>query len=540
MKRLYIVFCLLVFSFVLSCHHIDGVICGGDDSLEEIVFYTDCSISAEVETKTSSVTSLSSFRVSCVTGIPGSETSVWSNNVFTGNNIDGYKYASSGRWWPATDPSYRFYASNALLNYSSEGATVYASNTTDVVCAYASSPSFGNRNTLSFEHIFARLGTFTVTADNGFTISNISITITPKASGIYNLRTGAGHVDGTGWSDVTTAGSASTIASALGSNSNDLYLIPGTYTLSASWTAEKELFREDISNMQCDVELVAGKVNVISAVLSGNTADLNVTLSSWNTEGRNIECMVFNPTFGGLEIAPAPLYYDGSSFTIKDDDWNHCSTSIRGKSSGSYHFTFVELGSFFDSRGEMAGGEGFTASSGDIDNNGNTVSYGGHDDWRLGTRAEWLTVTTGESPGESRVGATVNGASGCKYALIYLSGVSPYHAGAGTIRGLLLFPDYSSISGATLSGYNDNTYTNFNVSQLNTYLEQGCVFLPASGRYESSSFYYGGDRAFWSTATENGSTYFYNLFFYSKGFSMSGSLSKTTSYHCVRLVRDAN
>lgn len=89
-------------------------------------------------------------------------------------------------------------------------------------------------------------------------------------------------------------------------------------------------------------------------------------------------------SFGGLMIAPAPLYYNGSTFVIKDNDWNHSSFgSIRGKSNGSYYFNFIDIGSYFDSRGSS-----FSHYSGNINNNGNKVSYGGYDNWRVPTRIE--------------------------------------------------------------------------------------------------------------------------------------------------------
>ena len=262
---------------------------GGDsEPVDEIIFRTaDPSLSAEVATKATAVTSLSSFNVSAVTGSAGSETAVWTNVSFSGNNDAGYK---ADKWWPAEDASYRFYASNSALSFAASGATVAATNATDIVCAYAAAPSYKAKNTLSFEHIFARLGAVTVSAATGYTISNVSIKITPKTGGTYNLLTGAGHTDGTGWSGLAT-GSETVIASATGSNANDIYLVPGTYTLTASWTAARGLYTENIQNMQVDVNLTAGKINTISTTLSGNAKEVvfSVNIAPWTEQNQVVE-----------------------------------------------------------------------------------------------------------------------------------------------------------------------------------------------------------------------------------------------------------
>ena len=235
--------------------------------------------------------------------------------------------------------------------------------------------------------------------------------------------------------------------------------------------------------------------------------------------------------FGGLHIAPAPLYYNGTTFEIKDDDWNHDSyNSVYGKNSGSYYFNFVQLGQYFD-----ADGGSFSTSSGDIDNT-NKISYYGHDDWRVPTRAEWCTLTTGASPGTSRTGAIVNGNSGSKYAIIQLTGVT--HAGLSTPVGLLLFPDDATITGKTLSGINNTTCTTgVTGSELTAYLDQGCVFLPASGYYRYGSWCNGGSYGLWWPATQDNGSNAYNLLVGSSNVNPSSSNSKSDSYFPVRLVR---
>ena len=205
--------------------------------------------------------------VNCTQGSAGSETSVWSNVHFTysGGTFSGNK------WWPASNPSYHFYASSSAIAHTAAGATVAATNDADVVCAYSPNPTFAVTNTLVFNHIFARLGSVTFTASSGYTITGITATITPKTGGTYNLRTEA-------WSSVTTGSATSIANSTPGTKSNDIYLVPGTYTVTASWTATKGGYTKTFTDRTYDVELVAGYVNTLTASFGGNATDIQFTV----------------------------------------------------------------------------------------------------------------------------------------------------------------------------------------------------------------------------------------------------------------------
>lgn len=237
--------------------------------------------SSSVHTKaTAAVESLHSFNVMAVTGVAGSSESAVFNSSFYNNSS---KYIGD-KYWPATDPKYKFYASNASMTAAAGGPTIAAVNTTDIVCAAALSPTYKASNTLVFNHIFARLGTCKISAPTGYTVSNLSVKITPNVSGTYNLFSGNGKTDGTGWTG-KTAGSETTIASALNSTANnDLYLIPGSYTLSASYTLTMGEYTESFTKTST-VSLVGGKVNNISATLpAGNAVGIqfSVSITSWS------------------------------------------------------------------------------------------------------------------------------------------------------------------------------------------------------------------------------------------------------------------
>ena len=216
-----------------------------------------------VETKAAEVTSLESFYVSAVTGGPGSEVEAWTSTPFNLVPASAPPTYTANKFWPANDPSYSFYASNRPLTYHAEGATVSASNEVDVVCAYRTGNTYKSKNTLTFGHIFARLGTVSVVAVPGYTLSNVVIQLTPRTGGTYNLRTGE-------WADVAT-GTATTIASNAGDNANDLWLVPGEYTVTASWTAtDREGYTDSYSGKTAEISVREGAVNAVGIAMGGN------------------------------------------------------------------------------------------------------------------------------------------------------------------------------------------------------------------------------------------------------------------------------
>ena len=277
MKRLFYALPLIVLAVVS---------CGKEGTMitDEICFTAEGSFEAEVKTRaTAEVTSLASFSVNAVSGTMGSsETSVF-NAVFDkdGSGSD-YK---GGKYWPSTDQSYKFYASNVSMTPASGGPTIAATNATDAVCAVLSNPTYRSSNQLKFNHVFARIGSCNISAPDGYAVSDLAVKITPKTGGTYNLYTGDGKTDGTGWSDVST-GVDTVIASGTGSTAdNGLYLIPGNYTLTATYTLAKGDYTESFTKT-ASVDIVGGKVNNISAALpAGNAEQITFTVSvaAWGT-----------------------------------------------------------------------------------------------------------------------------------------------------------------------------------------------------------------------------------------------------------------
>lgn len=242
---------------------------------------------AIVETKATEVTTanLTSIYVTATRGTVGSsETATFTSTYFTGTSGGTF---SGGKYWPGTDPSYHFYGSNISQTFSANSCTVNASSATDVVCAYLESPTYLAKNLLTFKHIFARVGTVTISPATGYDVSGVVVKITPKTGGTYNIRTGNGQTDGTGWSSLTT-GTETTLVS----SNNNLYLVPGDYSLSITYTLTKGDWTKEYTK-NATVSLSAGSTNNISATTPDGAAQeivLSVSLTAWGTEN-------FTPTF---------------------------------------------------------------------------------------------------------------------------------------------------------------------------------------------------------------------------------------------------
>lgn len=245
-------------------------------SEDEIVFRAwDFTAETKAVSPVISSADLPTLKVSATYG--ASEASLWNNASFT---LQG-GYYTGGKFWTASDKGYHFYASNNDITHSASGSTVTATNTKDVVCAYLPDPRYKLPNELTFEHIFARLGEVTVSAEEGYTISDVTITIVPKTGGTFNMKTGAGQTDGTGWSALTT-GSSTTIANKVGANANDVYLVPGTYTVTAGWKAQQAGSTNKVtySGRTLEISLAGGKINKFTAVLGGEIV-FGYTLAPW-------------------------------------------------------------------------------------------------------------------------------------------------------------------------------------------------------------------------------------------------------------------
>ena len=495
------------------------------------------------------------FNVSCVKGTPGSDVSVWNSTKFTKNGSS----FSGGRIWPDSDESYRFFAvwpSSYAITFSASGSTISASSSDDVVVAYCSSSSFGEENLLTFNHIFSRIGNVSVSALDGYTLSNVCATIVPVVSGTYNIYSGA-------WSN-KISGQERTIVSSVGAAQvNNIYLVPGDYKIFVTWTASRSSYTETFTDVPVRVSLVSGNKNNISLNLGGNlnSVFVGVSLMDWEDTDYNSEY---------VSTDPADYYSLPGEFTVNEDGkkvrfskgnlWAHISSGP----TNNYNYTADEWG-FYDNQlnysgrtlsvgnkvdlfrwvGESASyysyglcscsevenvyygtdaGENLKSDWGDIPG---VISACGSGWYTLSTE-EWIYLLS------SRTGcSTVGNVSDAKYVT----------ATVNSIKGLILFPDNylgGTPSGVSWSGINSTTgtfSTSVNAAGWKVLESFGCVFLPCAGCLDGSSALNRGEFGYYWSRTSKSSTGSYHIrFSNSKFYTQEGNRRKFG--FSVRLVKN--
>lgn len=259
---------LLILGFAASCaksvepenqNPKEIVLCVGDDTID-----------MQVQTKTSAITSVpSTLNYSMTTGTIGSETSKIES---ASGNVGSGKIAT-GVYQSLTPTSYNYYVSNAAITFAASGSTISAVNTTDVIAGKVTSKE--TNPSVKLDHIFARTGTLTLNSQSGYALNNVSWSIESSSAGtggIYNIANGR-------WSSVTKLSSTAI------TKDSDMYLVPGDYTLSVTYTLSKGDWNQTF-NKKATVTLVAGKVNNITGTASGGNASeisITVTLTEWGT-----------------------------------------------------------------------------------------------------------------------------------------------------------------------------------------------------------------------------------------------------------------
>ena len=215
---------------------------------------------------------LSEFNLLATTGSEGSESEQWSATASKHFSTGQYV---SGKYWPATNPSYHFYASNAAITFAAAGSTVSVDSSSDVVCACIYTPTFNTTNDITFSHILARIGTVEITSANSYdvTINSINLMET-KTSGTYNLRT-------KDWTNQSGAASA-----ALAEGTNDYLLLPGSYSLQVNYTLVKGDYSGTFTSSGT-VALNPGKTSNIKVTLSADPAvpvNFSVSVEAWEAK----------------------------------------------------------------------------------------------------------------------------------------------------------------------------------------------------------------------------------------------------------------
>ena len=272
MRKLSFIFALLPL-VAISCNKDMGTSVSSEP--KEIVLALEGEgITAEVETKTSAVTSLSSAYYAATTGSAGSdETSKWGSTSAT---VSSNKI-STGKYQTASPTSYNWYISNCSMTFGKTGSTISPDGASiDAVAGYTAA-SNSTSPSVTLDHVFARTGSLSISATNGYTISGVSYKL--KSKGTNTGTKGTYNIYSKVWSSTTTL-SDQTITS-----SSDLYLIPGTYTLTVSGTESLGDFSHTFS-ASTDITLVAGKTNNIAVKRTGVGATqivVSTTLTAWGS-----------------------------------------------------------------------------------------------------------------------------------------------------------------------------------------------------------------------------------------------------------------
>jgi len=271
MKRtLFVLSAAAAAALLSSCNKMDSPALAsqeGPSMAKEIRFQVS---DVDISTKVSEVTGLNSFNVLATTGNEGSESKKWDATASKSGNSYGTQ-----KYWPSTDPSYHFYASNAAISFNQDGSTVEGSAAADLVCAYLAQPVHNASNTLNFIHPQARVGEVSVTAASGYTLSDVSTYMANvKESGKYNIRTSA-------WSDCRSTDKLN-----LTVGTNDKYIVPGSYVMYVTYTISKGDYSASFTKSG-SVYVSQGKINSISVRIADEPAvgiSFSVNVSPWEAK----------------------------------------------------------------------------------------------------------------------------------------------------------------------------------------------------------------------------------------------------------------
>ena len=329
-----------------------------ENEMNEIVFKVKTENTKTVTETTTS--NLNSFYVSIaeLTGGGSGLYGDFSSDVFTATK-SGSVFMTD-KYWPTSDPEYGFFCTNYDITGSNFDGALYSTSTRGQVMFFPSGlPSqdvvvataqgyYGTTVPLTFRHIFARLGTMTVNTQSGYTLSVSSISAPCIPDGQYVFIP-----DYPGYEYNNNYGSVETFVSleewdyiddgetpapnplgftnkTLTRGSNDFLLLPGTYTISITYTLTKGDYSQTFTKT-AEVTLEAGKINNITCTAVGGSAQeiqATVTVQAWNNNAitasleRPFNEHVF--TINGQEVllARSNLMYDAGVWKLQEYPWS--------------------------------------------------------------------------------------------------------------------------------------------------------------------------------------------------------------------------
>lgn len=273
--KLFVSFLVMAGAVLVSCNKNADVPELTPEVGEEVVLNVERDFEAVIETKGTNITTLpSTLYWGATTGGNSAGSTTETVKWATASASVSSGKINTGKYQTATPTTYNYYVANQT--FTAGGAMTVNGNTTDIVVGR----TFGSNATqpaVALSHIFAAVGTLSVSVPSGYTASSVSWTIASSGSntgtkGTYNVRSKA-------WSS-TTAYPETAISS--GSN---LYLIPGTYTVKVTFTMTRGDFTQTYTR-SASVTLQAGKTNNITANITDTPASqiqINVTLDAWGS-----------------------------------------------------------------------------------------------------------------------------------------------------------------------------------------------------------------------------------------------------------------
>lgn len=235
-----------------ACNKTETPALPSEDS-DEIVFTTRTNESETRGTGVPEVTTatLTSFNVVATTGT-SNQSKVWDSAAFSGTPNGNY---TGGKFWPSESVTWNFFAANVPITFAPTGSTVTVGDCDkDIVADYLEKASYKASNALTFKHILSQIGTVRMKAPQGYSVTNLKVSLKPVFSGTYNLKKvaesspaarAAGWTKGNASSEVYLIGSATkgvtvpAYPDSFVSDDNDLWLLPGQYQLTASYTISK-------------------------------------------------------------------------------------------------------------------------------------------------------------------------------------------------------------------------------------------------------------------------------------------------------------
>ncbi len=243
---------------------VETVVANEDGEGKEIVLdFRQPEDSGAVPTKATAITELPSSLYYMITNTSGSSI----KKSGTGTVTDGV--IATGVYQTSTPTPYYYFVSNSTPMLISGKTKMHVTTSTDVICGV--NLSSGTTVNVTMQHVLARVGTVSVSAEAGYTVSSVSLTLVAPGTGCdFNATDNIYESVSTG-SDVVIAG-------AVGNNANDLYVVPGSYTLNLSYILRMNNYYKSFSK-STTIYLSRGQVHSINVVLDGDATQVDYSVT---------------------------------------------------------------------------------------------------------------------------------------------------------------------------------------------------------------------------------------------------------------------